>query len=57
MGFMNSNPPPVREVATKSIFTLKVQQNKLEQASYRLKERDRILFDTFMGALKKNIND
>ncbi|MFA5572925.1 MAG: Snf7 family protein [Candidatus Bathyarchaeia archaeon] len=54
---MNSNPPPVREVATKSIFTLKVQQNKLEQASYRLKERDRILFETCMGALKKNNKD
>lgn len=31
-----------------------MQQNKLEQASYRLKERDRILFETCMGALKKN---
>jgi division protein CdvB (Snf7/Vps24/ESCRT-III family) len=54
MGFTNSNPPPIREVATKSICTLKVQQNKLEQASFRLKERDRILFETCMGALKKN---
>lgn len=54
MGFTNQNPPPIREVATKSICTLKVQQNKLEQASYRLKERDRILFETCMGALKKN---
>ena len=50
----NTTPPTVREVATKSIITLKVQQNKLEQASYRLKERDRILFETCMGALKKN---
>jgi division protein CdvB (Snf7/Vps24/ESCRT-III family) len=54
LGFTNQNPPPIREVATKSICTLKVQQNKLEQASYRLKERDRILFETCMGALKKN---
>jgi division protein CdvB (Snf7/Vps24/ESCRT-III family) len=54
LGFTNSNPPPIREVATKSIYTLKVQQNKLEQASFRLKERDRILFETCMGALKKN---
>jgi len=54
MGFTNSNPPPIREVATKSICTLKVQQNKLEQANYRLKERDRILFETCMFALKKN---
>lgn len=51
---MNQNPPPIREVATKSISTLKVQQGKLEQASYRLKERDRILFETCMSALKRN---
>jgi division protein CdvB (Snf7/Vps24/ESCRT-III family) len=35
-------------------MTLKIQQNKLEQASFRLKERDRVLFETCMGALKKN---
>ncbi|MDR0373167.1 MAG: Snf7 family protein [Nitrososphaerota archaeon] len=52
--FTNQAPPPVREVANKSIYTLKTQQNKLEQASFRLKERDRILFETCMGALKKN---
>ena len=52
--FTNQTPPPIREVATKSICTLKVQQNKLEQASFRLKERDRILFETCMSALKKN---
>jgi division protein CdvB (Snf7/Vps24/ESCRT-III family) len=51
---MNSTPPPIREVATKSIYTLKVQQSKLEQASFRLRERDRILFETCMSALKKN---
>lgn len=44
----------MREVATKSIMTLKVQQNKLDQASFRLKERDRMLFETCMSALKKN---
>ena len=33
---------------------MKIQQNKLEQASYRLKQRDKILFETCMGALKKN---
>ncbi len=47
-------PPPVKELANKSITTLRVQQGKLEQASYRLKERDKILFETCMGALKKN---
>ncbi|MDR1992156.1 MAG: Snf7 family protein [Nitrososphaerota archaeon] len=52
--FTNQAPPPVREVANKSIYTLKTQQNKLEQASFRLKERDRILFETCMSALKKN---
>jgi division protein CdvB (Snf7/Vps24/ESCRT-III family) len=41
-------------VASKSIYTLRIQQNKLEQASYRLKERDRILFESCTGALKKN---
>jgi division protein CdvB (Snf7/Vps24/ESCRT-III family) len=54
LGFTNSTPPPIRDVATKSICTLKVQQSKLEQASFRLKERDRILFETCMGALKRN---
>jgi division protein CdvB (Snf7/Vps24/ESCRT-III family) len=53
-GLTNSSPPSIRDVAAKSICTLKIQQNKLEQASYRLKERDRILFETCMGALKKN---
>ncbi len=51
-GLLNSRPPPIREVAAKSIFTLRVQQNKLKQASYRLKERDKILFQSCMGALK-----
>lgn len=31
--------------------TLKIQHNKLEQASFRLKERDRILFQTCIHAL------
>ena len=50
----NSTPPPLREMAGKSILTLRVQQNKLEQAGYRLKERDKILFESCMGALKHN---
>lgn len=41
-------------MAAKSIYTLRVQQNKLGQASYRLKERDKILFESCMGALKRN---
>lgn len=56
-GLSRSPPPPVREIASKSIYTLRIQQNKLEQASYRLKERDRILFESCTGALKKNNKD
>jgi len=33
------------------MHTLKIQRNKLEQASFRLKERDRILFQTCINAL------
>jgi division protein CdvB (Snf7/Vps24/ESCRT-III family) len=39
------------------MYTLRIQQNKLKQASYRLKERDRILFESCMGALKKHNKD
>ncbi len=52
--FASPTPPPLRELAAKSIMTLRVQQNKLEQAGYRLKERDKILFESCMGALKRN---
>lgn len=52
--FTTPNPPPLREIAGKSILTLRVQQNKLEQAGYRLKERDKILFESCMSALKRN---
>src|SRR4030065_1073150 len=52
--FANSIPPPLRDIASKSILTLRVQQNKLEQASYRLRERDKVLFESCMGALKRN---
>lgn len=51
---VTSTPPPIKEIAAKSILTLRVQQNKLEQANYRLRERDKILFESCMGALKKN---
>lgn len=56
-GFIRSNPPPLRETATRSIHVLKMQQYRLEQASFRLKERDRILFETCVGAIKKNNKD
>ncbi len=51
---INPTSPPVKELAAKSIYTLRVQQNKLEQASNRLRERDRILFESCTTALKKN---
>jgi len=51
---LNRNSPPLREVANKSITTLRIQQSKLDQASYRLKERDRILFKACMDAATKN---
>jgi division protein CdvB (Snf7/Vps24/ESCRT-III family) len=38
----------------KSTLTLGIQHNKLEQAVFRLKEQDRVLFETCMGALKQN---
>jgi division protein CdvB (Snf7/Vps24/ESCRT-III family) len=50
----HSAPQPLREIAAKSILTLRVQQNKLEQAGYRLRERDKVLFESCMGALKRN---
>ena len=50
--FLHADPPPLREVVVKSMQTLRVQQSKLGQASYRLKERDKILFQSCIGALK-----
>jgi len=46
--------PPIRDVATKTITTLRIQQNKLEQTCFRLKERDRSLFTTCINASKNN---
>jgi len=41
----------------RSIQILKVQHNKLEQASYRLRERDKILFQSCVGAFKAKNKD
>jgi division protein CdvB (Snf7/Vps24/ESCRT-III family) len=41
------------EIVQKSVQTLKVQRNKIQQASYRLKERDRILFQTCISAMNR----
>jgi division protein CdvB (Snf7/Vps24/ESCRT-III family) len=50
--FLHHDPPPIRETVATSIMTLKVQHNKINQATYRLKERDKILFESCMMALK-----
>lgn len=49
---LHPDPPPFHEAVFKSIHTLKVQHNRLEQASYRLKERDKTLYQTCITALK-----
>jgi division protein CdvB (Snf7/Vps24/ESCRT-III family) len=51
------NPPPFREVVGKSIYSLRVQQNKIEQASYRLRERDKVLFQSCITAIKANTKE
>lgn len=52
MGFLRPDPPPLRDTVVKSIQALKTQRNKLEMATYRLRERDKILFQSCMTALK-----
>jgi division protein CdvB (Snf7/Vps24/ESCRT-III family) len=49
---LRPDPPPFSETVFKSMHTLKVQHNRLEQASYRLKERDKALYQTCITALK-----
>jgi division protein CdvB (Snf7/Vps24/ESCRT-III family) len=56
-GFIRSRPPPFRETVTNSIHTLRVQQGKLGMASHRLKERDRVLFNTCVSALRNKNKD
>ena len=48
----HSSPPPVRETVVKSMRTLRVQRNKIGQATYRLKHRDKKLFHACIGAIK-----
>jgi division protein CdvB (Snf7/Vps24/ESCRT-III family) len=49
---LHPDPPPFRETVFTSIHTLRVQHNRLEQATYRLKERDKVLYQTCITALK-----
>jgi division protein CdvB (Snf7/Vps24/ESCRT-III family) len=46
--------PSIRDVATTTINTLNVQKNKLEQTSFRLKQRYGTLFSTCVEASKVN---
>lgn len=50
----SSNPPTLREIASKSIITLRIEQNKVDQATYRLRERDKLLFEQCANAYKIN---
>ena len=52
-----TNPPPLREVIIKSMRKLKIQHYKLEQVSFRLKERDKVLFKTCVSALRNDNKD
>ena len=54
---MHSEPPPLRETIANSVQTLKVQRNKLQLASCRLRERDKILFQTCITALNNKHKD
>jgi len=55
--FFQQPPPPLREIIVKSVNQLRVQQHKIGQASFRLKERDKFLFQACVGALKQNNKD
>ena len=52
MGLLHHDPPPVRDTVVNSIQALKTQRNKIEMATYRLRERDKILFQSCITALK-----
>jgi len=52
-GFFGSRPR-IGEVILKSIRTLKVQKVKIEQVTFRLSQRDKILFQSCVAALKSN---
>jgi division protein CdvB (Snf7/Vps24/ESCRT-III family) len=51
---MNKRETQARKKASRSMGLLKVQRGKLEQVSFRLKERDRMLFKSCIGDLENN---
>jgi len=50
-------PPEVRDAIFQAIYKLKVQRVRLEQVIVRLRERDRILFETCVTAIKNQNNE
>ena len=49
-----TSSPPLQEIIDVSMRKLKVQQYKISQASFRLKERDKLLFQNCVTALNNN---
>jgi division protein CdvB (Snf7/Vps24/ESCRT-III family) len=52
MGFLHPRPPPLGDILLQSTRALKMQQYKLEQVTVRLKERDKVLFQACITAVK-----
>lgn len=50
-------PPEVGDAIFQAIYKLKVQRVRLEQVIVRLRERDRILFETCVTAIKNRNNE
>ena len=51
------HPPEVGDAIYKAIYKLKVQRVRLEHVIVRLRERDRILFETCVTAIKNRNNE
>jgi len=50
-------PPPIRDVIFQTIRRLKFQSAKLEQVSFKLRERDRVLFQACVFEARRKRND
>jgi len=49
-------PAPIREQLSKSIYKLKILQNRLEQSVYRMEQRDKTLFNKCVKAQQDKEN-
>jgi len=54
---MFNSPPPLKDTILQTIHQLKVQHVKLEQVTFKLRERDGNLFETCAIAVEKNNRD